>query len=144
MRRSSILLVALFISTAAIAAEGEAQKRALTQLEGKWRVVKMTDGERDTTERDSNIIIAFKGNAIVVSHKDSEPVHGTITIDPEATPAQMDITLNVGEEKVAIQAVYEIKDDVFRLCHAQGANGKRPGKLEATKATIVAEFKREK
>ena len=128
-----------------IATCGDAVKREREKLQGVWAVTKLMEaGKKAPDEKAKSIRIEFKGAATTISIKDKAVAKGTYTVDPEKSPATMDITFEKEGKTVTIPAIYEIQGDDLKLCHPYGEGGTRPNAIEATANSIHITLKRQK
>jgi len=127
----------------------DAVKRERDKLQGIWVFTELTDGGKKASdqERDS-MRLEFKGDKLTITIKDAPkgegPIVGTYTIDPQKSPATMDITLEANGKKFTVPAIYELKGDSLKLCHAVDEGGARPQAFESTPKNVLAILKRQK
>jgi len=139
MRPTCILLIAALVAIPAIA--GDAAKEAQGKLKGAWTTTEIVKGGQ---KEEVKIRLEFDGGKLNVTLPNGETATGTYSIDASKTPATMDISIEQGGNTHKIDAIYEIKGDVLRLCHAHGDGGARPTAIEATEKTALATLKRDK
>ena len=65
-------------------------------------------------------------------------------IDPSKSPATLDVSIEHDGNKITVQALYEVKGDVLRICHAVDLSAARPDAIAATANTALVTLKREK
>ena len=125
--------------------DGDAVKREKRKLQGVWSVTELTEaGEKAPAEKAQSLCLEFKGEAITITIKGKAAVKGTFTVDPEKSPATMNISFEKDGKTVTIPAIYELKGDDFKLCHPQSESGTKPSAIEATSNTVLMTLKRKK
>ena len=137
------------------AAEPETSwEKVLKSLQGEW-ICSEEESEGKKTPaaalKEKNRRVTIKGNKLIM-RRDEKGVRGhlegRIELDPTVTPATFDLT---GKDFTGVYfeltGIYELKDDVFRLCITRvEKNAKRP-KDFTTEAMTKREsftFKRDK
>lgn len=115
-------------------------KTDLEQAQGDWQPVALTDnGETVPAEALSSAKLKIKGDEFTLQH--SEGVYqGKLKIKENATPRQMDVTLDDGTE---VSAIYQLSPDTLRVCYAQ-PYAPRPAAFSAAAGTdqVLMVFKR--
>jgi len=140
------LLIFSLISLFTVMAQSDLLADDNTQhpLEGAWLGHEIVESNE---KMDQGVVKAFKmifeGEKISVTSKDGQ-VAGTVKLDDAKNPKWMDIELTMDGTVMTIQAIYEVRDGVFRLCHPEGENGTRPSSFKASDAVVLATFKRSK
>lgn len=123
------------------AADDDAVKKGLKELEGKWKV---TSCQKDGDDLDAilklGVQFKFKDDALEVTGDDPNftPQQRVIKIDATTNPKLMDVADKAEEfkkgEKV-IEGLYSLEGDTLKWCFImdgdQPAKGKRPGALES-------------
>ncbi len=116
---------------------GVAAKRDMEKLQGIWIVTAITENGK---KMEGEIRMEFKGDKVTMSEK-GEPRgrKGTYTIDPEKSPATIDIPFEDGED--TLSAIYQLKGDELKICGGEI----RPNSFEATaNNTVLITLKRQK
>ena len=144
MLRNSILLIwCLFFAC------GEAQSEDAKEqenLEGTWSFMSSSGGASEMKGRTA-MRMAFKGNTVSFLSEDTKrTVQGTYTVDVGKSPKTMDIILENKGKKLTTLAIYELDNDMLKLCHylGTGASQERPKEFVADKQTVLGILKREK
>jgi uncharacterized protein (TIGR03067 family) len=106
------------------------------KLEGTWTIAAVVRNENPLPEektRDGRFV--FKGEAFVQKIGDGTLAKGTFRPDPSKNPPTIDLMMNEGEEKgETIKAIYELNDDVLRICGAAPGH-ERPTEFSARDAS---------
>ena len=142
-----LVSVAWFLAEAAGAADAEtdAVRAARERYAGTWKVVAVeSDGNR-----------APPGGVIVVTNMPDgswamvvdgrEASRGTSSMDPLATPAEIDIEITEGDGKgTKLLGIYEVTDARRRLCF-RGEKGWRPREFSTASGSgaVLVEFERQ-
>jgi uncharacterized protein (TIGR03067 family) len=129
------------VAGAFLAVGGDTAKPDKEKLQGVWVTTEITSGGK---KADLEVRMEFKGDKVTMTRKGQPGISGTYTIDPDKSPATMDITLEKEGKKQAIPAIYELKGDELKLCHPFGEGGARPTTFEASTKTVLATLKRQK
>lgn len=115
--------------------KSDAVKKELEKLQGEWKLVGGDGPGSKLTEEDFvGRMIVIKGDAYeYVSPSETEKEKGKFTLNPAATPAQVDMEIIEGHSKGQKQlGIYELKDNRLRFCVAQPNDPKRPPKFAVT------------
>ena len=139
MKPTCLLLIAAFVAFPP--AGDDAVKAAKDKLKGTWLATEVTKGGQKS---DAKIRIEFDGDKVKASVGDEEGLVGTYAIDPTKSPTTLDVTIEHDGNKVTIAALYELKGDDLRICHALALDGPRPAAIESTADTSLAVLKRQK
>lgn len=125
MKRSSILLVVLLL---AIACEAKAvapplrggQKKDSEALQGTWTMVfAATSGRALVPEEIAGIHLVVKGDKYTLfKEEDKIHDHGTLVLDPKASPRAIDIIEDQGPNKgTSNRGIYLLDGDTFMVCY---------------------------
>jgi uncharacterized protein (TIGR03067 family) len=130
----------------ALGAGTDAVKKEQKKLQGVWKVVEMSGGDKRDAEKDKSIRVKFKGNKLTIKMGDKFLGTATYTVDPTKSPATMDVTIEKDGKQETILAIYEVKGNTMRFCHHDGeaAGTSRPKTFEATPTTVLTVLKRKK
>lgn len=125
----------------------DAAKKALEALQGTWELDQLELAGKKATDDVKNIIAAVVIDGTTITFRSSlanakDGRKGTFTIDPAQKPAWFDM---VDDYKAKEQGIYEVKDDVFKLCVAR-PGGERPKEFasKAMPESHLFTFKRAK
>ena len=116
----------------------------LEKLSGDWSVITVDHhGRKFTEDERSRPLVTFKGNQMTV--KDNGAIHpGTFRIDPNATPAQIDVTPSAGPNKdKTFQGIYQLDGDQLKLCVREKGAG-RPIEFKGGEGLLFVTMKRGK
>jgi uncharacterized protein (TIGR03067 family) len=114
-------LLALLVIGPVAAAEqpaGDAAKKDVRALQGKWRYVSFViDGEKMPPEQMAKMSITYTDDTWVVREADKVVVAGTQKLDPTKQPHHMDSLITEGDAKgKTMLGIYELKGDTCRVC----------------------------
>jgi uncharacterized protein (TIGR03067 family) len=142
-----LLLVALAAITIslAIAADDEAIKKDLAQLQGEWTMVSgSADGQPMPEEMRKEIKRLCKGDELTVMMGERVFLKAKFTIDPTKKPKTIDYDMTEGFTKGKKQlGIYELNGDTFKACfNSPGAE--RPTEFKAGDGLTLSEWKRKK
>ena len=139
--KSAFLAMFLF-GGIAVAADDEASKKKLLELEGTYSVVsfdkngEMIPGEILKTFQK----VTIKGNKLTMTFKEqgkTEANTATIKVDASKRIVAIDLTADDGEKKgETTLCIAEINDDTVKLCWGTGASTKRPTDATSTKENM--------
>jgi uncharacterized protein (TIGR03067 family) len=125
-----IVIAAVALCLGADAPKDEAKKDQ-EKLQGDWV---LASGERDGEKLPEDLVKSLKrsvtGDKATVSRDGEALAKGTFTLDPSKKPRAIDVKLEGSDQ--AVQGIYEIDGDTFRMCYA-APGGERPKEF-ATKA----------
>jgi len=139
-----VTLATLAISLAR-AADDEATKKDLAQLQGEWTMVSgSADGQSMSEDMLKQMKRVCKGDEITVTMGDQVFLKAKITIDPSKKPKTIDYDMSQGFSKGKKQlGIYELNGDTFNACfNSPGAE--RPKELKAGDGLTFSEWKRTK
>jgi uncharacterized protein (TIGR03067 family) len=139
-----VTLATLAISLAR-AADDEATKKDLAQLQGEWTMVSgSADGQSMSEDMLKQMKRVCKGDEITVTMGDQVFLKAKITIDPSKKPKTIDYDMSEGFSKGKKQlGIYELNGDTFKACfNSPGAE--RPKELKAGDGLTFSEWKRTK
>jgi uncharacterized protein (TIGR03067 family) len=107
------------ICTKADEAPKEAQKE-LEKLQGTWRLVSGEEsGDELTPEaaKRERMQFIFKGETLIIKHKDQVIEEFSVTVDPSKDPKQIDLRFTKGDDKGKIcLGIYSIDGDQMKIC----------------------------
>jgi uncharacterized protein (TIGR03067 family) len=124
-------------------------KKELKKLEGKWRVVKVANGNQEADVKDREVYFVFKGAEVTLTASDKEKTETlrVTAIDPATDPVCIDLLeKRAGRPDRTLEGVYKIDGDTLRLAFSVPREGKnRPTSFEkpGDRATVWT-FKRVK
>jgi uncharacterized protein (TIGR03067 family) len=138
---------AIFTAAASIgfAADSEAAKKDLSQLQGEWTMVSSSaDGQAMPDPMVKQMKRVCKGDELIVTMSGNTYFKARITIDPSKTPRTIDYAMTEGLTKGKQQfGIYELNGDTFKSCFAKpGAD--RPTDFKPGEGRTVSVWKREK
>lgn len=120
------------------------------KLQGSWTLVRVVhDGKKVTDTRSLGSRVLIKGDRITATDEDNKEVYVvTYTLNPKASPKQIDMTIASGKEKErgkTAEGIYSLKGDTLRICYSY-AKGKRPRGFTTKEGDkeILLEMKRKK
>jgi uncharacterized protein (TIGR03067 family) len=148
MKKLTILLLLsfapLFISLVN-AAEDEAVKKDLAQLQGEWTMVSgSANGESMSEEMRKEMKRLCKGDEITVMMGDQVFLKAKLTLDPTKKPKTIDYEMTEGFTKGKKQlGIYEINGDTFKACFSSPGS-ERPTEFKAGDGLTYSEWKRKK
>ena len=148
MKKLKILLLLsfapLFISLVN-AAEDEAVKKDLAQLQGEWTMISgSANGESMSEEMRKEMKRVCKGDEITVTMGDQVFLKAKLTLDPTKKPKTIDYEMTEGFTKGKKQlGIYEINGDTFKACFSSPGS-ERPTELKAGDGLTFSEWKRKK
>jgi uncharacterized protein (TIGR03067 family) len=142
-----LLLIALATFTISLvrAADEEAIKKDLAQLQGEWTMLSgSADGQPMPEEMRKQMKRVCKGDEITVTIGDRVFLKAKLTLDPSKKPKTIDYEMTEGYTKGKKQlGLYEISGDTFKACfNAPGAE--RPTEFKAGEGLTLSEWKRKK
>jgi uncharacterized protein (TIGR03067 family) len=155
MRRFGVAVLAsvsLFAAVGSLAADGDAKEEAVAKdlraFKGIWRVTsKEVDGKKLSEEEIKGVIATWDGSGrCSVRRGDTVIGAGAVKLDATKKPKTIDVAFTEGEFKgKTALGVYEIKNDVFRVCVAR-PGGERPAEFSARVGSgcILIVFRRAK
>jgi len=127
-------------------AEPDPVARDQAAYAGTWRAVTIEADGTSQPSRDRNIIVVNRDDGTWTMTIDGrEASSGTSTIDPLATPAEIDIEITVGDGAGSkISGIYELGENRRRLCF-RGAGEWRPRDFvtEPGSKAVLVTFERE-
>src|SRR6266850_5481117 len=142
-----LLLIALATLTISLvrAADDEAVKKDLAQLQGEWAMVSASaDGQSMSEDMLKQMKRVCKGDEITVTMGDQVFLKAKITIDPSKKPKTIDYDMTEGFSKGKKQlGIYELNGDTFKACF-NSAGAERPTEFKAGDGLTLSEWKRKK
>jgi uncharacterized protein (TIGR03067 family) len=127
------------------AADEQAIKKDLAQLQGEWTMVSgSADGQPMPEEIRKQMKRVCKGDEITVTMGERVFLKAKITIDPTQKPKTIDYDMTEGFSKGKKQlGIYELHGDTFKACfNSPGAE--RPAEFKAGAGLTLSEWKRQK
>jgi uncharacterized protein (TIGR03067 family) len=142
-----ILLITFASFTVSLvrAADDEAIKKDLAQLQGEWSMVSgSADGQPMPEEMRKEMKRICKGDEITVLMGDRVFLKAKLTLDPSKNPKTIDYEMTEGYTKGKKHpGIYELNGDTFKACfNAPGAE--RPTEFKAGEGLTLSEWKRKK
>ena len=138
---------ALAFATFATARDEEAAKKELKALQGSWKVV-AAEQDGDPLDRIVGGTLTIKDNNFAIKTVDKVELKGDLTLDPAKAPKHINFAHQDGPLKdKKWEGIYELKDDVLKLCYAEADSDKeRPTEFKTLKKSrlLLIEMKREK
>jgi len=129
-----------------VAAEPEAAARDRAAYAGTWRIVTIESDGTARDARDSNVIVVNREDGSWTMTIDGrEASSGTSTLDPLATPPEIDIEITAGDGAGSkLLGIYELAGDRRRLCF-RGDREWRPREFAgpAGDKAVLVTFERE-
>lgn len=108
-----------------------------TRIQGKWQVTSLDGlGKSAPADEMKNMEVTIEGDTMTLMYKGEVTQKVKITLDPSASPKQIDVTETLeepsppkGKEVKAkaevktkmVKGVYELKDDTLTICRPGGA-----------------------
>lgn len=114
---TTLLVVISALLTLHSSLNADDAKKELDKLQGKWKVEKGEhSGNALPEEAMQKIKIEVKGDKMLAT-VDGNMVEITMKLDPSTKPKIIDLTTETGDEKGKVkQAIYELKDDEWKIC----------------------------
>ena len=148
MKNFSKLLLVSFATLClpfAKAADDEAIKKDLAQLQGEWTMVSgSANGEAMPEEMRKEMKRLCKGDELTVMMGEQVFLKAKFTIDPTKKPKTIDYDMTEGFSKGKKQlGIYELNGDTFKACfNSPGAE--RPTEFKTGEGLTLSEWKRKK
>ena len=121
------------------------------KLVGQWKLTSaISDGKpRDTINFDGMHWVINKDSLEITPGQDTPAGLGgkpslkcTYAVDDNHSPAHFDWTVGDGDRKTTVNAIYELKGEVLRICFAPRGQPRPDGFDTAGKKCVVYEFRR--
>jgi uncharacterized protein (TIGR03067 family) len=128
MVRHWLSVLVIVVAWLNLSAQGAASEKDKKALQGKWKIVTITIGDR-TMPASSRLSVTFERGKAVFTYGEADTVFkaGTFTIDAGKTPKALDLK----GEKASTLYIYELNGDDLKLCWIEDG-GKRPSDFSAT------------
>jgi len=147
MKQAIPLLAAMFLILGYSPATAENDDMA--SLQGDWVAHKALEQGEDISDffLQGSISLRFKDNTWAME-EDGETITGTFTLDTEATPKQIDMQLDEGQDELVGPdapkgyGIYEFKDENLLLALAFEGPEQRATSLGDDAEAVVVTFKR--
>jgi uncharacterized protein (TIGR03067 family) len=127
-------------------ADDDAAGRDRAAYVGIWRAIEIEADGNPQPARERNIVVVNREDGTWTMTVDGrEASSGTNTIDPLATPAEIDIEITAGDGAGSkLLGIYELEDNRRRLCFRGGGEW-RPRDFTTTPGskTVLVTFERE-
>ncbi len=145
IRKIFLIVLATFTISLVFAADDEAIKKDLAQLQGEWTMVSgSADGQSMSEDMLKQMKRVCKGDEITVTMGDQVFLKAKITIDPSKKPKTIDYDMTEGFSKGKKQlGIYELNGDTFKACF-NSAGAERPTEFKAGDGLTFSEWKRKK
>jgi uncharacterized protein (TIGR03067 family) len=144
---SKLLVIVLSAATISLAraADDDAIKKDLAQLQGEWTMVSASaDGQSMSDDMLKQMKRVCKGNEITVTMNDQVFLKAKIAIDPSKKPKTIDYDMTEGFSKGKKQlGIYELNGDTFKACFSSPGTD-RPTEFKAGDGLTLSEWKRQK
>ena len=140
-----LVTLATFAILLVRAADDEATKKDLAQLQGEWTMVSgSADGQPMPEDMRKQMKRVCKGDELTVTMGDQVYLKAKITIDPSKKPKTIDYDMTEGFSKGKKQlGIYELNGDTFKACF-NSAGAERPTEFKAGDGLTLSEWKRTK
>jgi len=148
MKKLTILLILSFaplFNSPINAAEDEAVKKDIAELQGEWTMISgSANGEAMPEEMRKEMKRLCKGEELTVMMGDRVFLKAKFTIDPTKKPKTIDYDMTEGFSKGKKQlGIYELNGDTFKACfNSPGAE--RPTEFKSGDGLTLSEWKRKK
>ena len=144
-----IFLIALAATTVSLAraADDQAAKKALAQLQGEWSMVSgSADGQAMPEQLRKQMKRICKGDELTATMSGQVFFKATITVDPSKNPKTIDYQMTEGFTKGKTQlGIYELDGDTLKSCFsAAGAQRPKDFTTKPGDGRTVSVWKREK
>lgn len=118
-------------------------REASDALQGSWKIVSMEWDGRQYPGKVSGKIVILGANA--TSYGGDKPVTYSLEIDPNVSPAQLNMLMKMDGEVQIKQCIYKLEGDTLTLCHHFKSNQARPSefKTKASDGLLLTTLKRE-
>jgi uncharacterized protein (TIGR03067 family) len=145
IKRLILLTVASLTLSLASAADDEAIKKDLAQLQGEWTMVSgSANGEAMPEEMRKEMKRLCKGDEITVMMGEQVFLKAKLTLDPSKKPKTIDYEMTEGYTKGKKQlGIYEINGDTFKACFSSPGS-ERPTEFKSGDGLTLSEWKRKK
>ena len=99
-------------------ADKEDTNKAQEKLQGKWEwVSQVNDGRKANPEDAKERPLRIKGEKLFMLFKGEEHEMGTMKLNPEKNPAQIDVTFTDGPRKgQTAKGIYKLDGDTLSIC----------------------------
>lgn len=126
-------------------ADNEPAKKDLERFQGNWTLISAErDGKKTPEQEAKKLSLTIQGNQFIL-RKDSVVIsEGTMTLDPNKKPKELDETITAGPNKGKVfSAIYEIDNEHHRICFA-GPGKARPTEFSSGNGGLLQVWRREK
>jgi uncharacterized protein (TIGR03067 family) len=136
-----VAVVLLIVGASVTLRAGEPDQQALDPMQGSWTLLTFVSNGDEVA---AGTIVTWKrtvtGKHVVWYDGDAVMVETDFEIDPRKTPMTLDSTIATGDAKgQTMLAIYELKDDVLRVCFAPPGEP-RPAVFSAAQGTGALMF----
>jgi uncharacterized protein (TIGR03067 family) len=141
-RLVSSLLLSLFLATRLQAAEPDSDKEKLIDaelklLQGTWKVTEIElDGKK--SKKLAGLLFVFKDATVQAGSEPEKEIVWKISLDPTTNPKQINIFSSTAKDEKPALGIYQIENDVLKLCMGSSDGGNRPKSFEAPKDSSFA------
>jgi uncharacterized protein (TIGR03067 family) len=144
---NKLLLVTLatFAISLARAADDEATKKDLAQLQGEWTMVSgSADGQPIPEDMRKQMKRVCKGDELTVMMGNQVFLKAKVTLDSAKKPKTIDYDMTEGFTKGKKQrGIYELNGDTFKACF-NSPGSERPTEFKAGDGLTLSEWQRKK
>ena len=108
-------------------------KKPTKALQGEWKVVSFTVTAMDLPkeETDKMKVTVKDGILTLKSAKTEKSLDITLTLDPKAKPATVDLTWVEGGQEATVPGIYKVEKDKLTICYEHNSAGKRPKEFKS-------------
>ncbi len=127
------VVVSMFVCQQVHAQAEDEPEAEATELEGTWEIGSgVREGEQHKIPDGAQL--RFEGNRFYGRADDGVwELVGTFSVDPSATPTEIDF---IDNENEATSGIYKIEDDLLTIC-AAFLGGSRPDKFESPAESLT-------
>ena len=133
-RRRALVLLVVFLAAPLGAVEPD--PKALEAMQGTWTMLSFkSNGDEVAADTIVTWQRVVSGKHVIWKEKSETFLETDFSIDASKTPMTLDSTIATGDAKgQTMLAIYELKDDVLRVCFAPPGNP-RPSTFDASSGT---------
>ncbi len=133
-----ILGMASVLLAVAMVQGGDAVKKDLEKLQGKWQVVSMIEvGEKTPDDVLKEMELSFQGDKLTVKEKNETVAEFTIKLDPSKMPAIIDFD-QLGDKKgEKMLGIYAFEGEMVKFCYDEDGK-ERPKEFASKPKTSIS------